>query len=171
MSWTPDNKFLIFGDKHGLFRVPARVSAPQPSARIVTTDDSARQPAIWRNPQSGQSQLVFARAVTDSDILRIPIGQSGSKTEAPVAPVPVAASTLADHGPQYLAGWHENRFFVGKNRDGGNLDLRCRWRESPATHFLRQRTRSDMPELVARWQIDSLRCHRAWQPRYLPHSR
>lgn len=99
VSWTPDNKFLIFGDKHGLFRVPARVSAPQPSARIVTTDDSARQPAIWRNPQSGQSQLVFARAVTDSDILRIPVGQSGSKTEAPVAPVPVAASTLADHGP------------------------------------------------------------------------
>jgi Tol biopolymer transport system component len=31
--------------------------------------------------------------------LRIPIGQPGSRTESLVPPVPIAASTLADHGP------------------------------------------------------------------------
>jgi len=61
--------------------------------RVATSDDSALDPVIWRSPQTGRSQLAFARAIRDTDILGMEIGGGGS------APVRVATSTMADHGP------------------------------------------------------------------------
>jgi Tol biopolymer transport system component/DNA-binding winged helix-turn-helix (wHTH) protein len=92
VTWTPDDRFVVFGAR-GLFRVPVRVSAPERPVRVATSDDSALDPVIWRSPQTGRSQLAFARAIRDTDILGMEIGGGGS------APVHVATSTMADHGP------------------------------------------------------------------------
>ena len=50
----------------------------------------------WRSAQTGRSQLAFARAIRDTDILGMEIGGRGRAASAPVR---VAVSTLADHGP------------------------------------------------------------------------
>jgi Tol biopolymer transport system component/DNA-binding winged helix-turn-helix (wHTH) protein len=92
ITWTPDDRFVVFGAR-GLFRVPVRVSTPERPVRVATSDDSALDPVIWRSPQTGRSQLAFARAIRDTDILGMEIGGAGS------APVRVATSTMADHGP------------------------------------------------------------------------
>jgi Tol biopolymer transport system component/DNA-binding winged helix-turn-helix (wHTH) protein len=95
VTWTPDDRFVVFGAR-GLFRAPVRVSTPERPMRVATSDDSAIDPVIWRSPQTGRSQLAFARATRDTDILGVEIGDRGATVSAPVR---VAASTLADHGP------------------------------------------------------------------------
>jgi len=95
VTWTPDDRFVVFGAR-GLFRVPVRVSAPERPVRVATSDDNALDPVIWRSPQAGRSQLAFARAIRDTDILGMEIGRRGPATDAPVR---VATSTMADHGP------------------------------------------------------------------------
>ena len=92
VTWTPDDRFVIFGAR-GLFRVPVLVSAPERPVRVATSDDDALDPVVWRSAQTGRSQLAFARAIRDTDILGMTIGGGGS------APVRVATSTMADHGP------------------------------------------------------------------------
>jgi Tol biopolymer transport system component len=95
VTWTPDDRFVVFGAR-GLFRVPVRVSVPERPERIATSDDSALDPVIWRSAQTGRSQLAFARAFRDTDVLGMEIGGRGPAASAPVR---VAVSTLADHGP------------------------------------------------------------------------
>jgi Tol biopolymer transport system component/DNA-binding winged helix-turn-helix (wHTH) protein len=92
VTWTPDDRFVVFGAR-GVFRAPVRVSTPERPVRVATSDDNALDPVIWRSPQTGRSQLAFARAIRDTDILGMEIGGGGS------APVRVATSTMADHGP------------------------------------------------------------------------
>jgi Tol biopolymer transport system component/DNA-binding winged helix-turn-helix (wHTH) protein len=95
VTWTPDDRFVVFGAR-GLFRAPVRVSAPERPVRIATSDDSALDPVIWRSAQTGRSQLAFARAIRDTDILGMEIRGRGPAASPPVR---VAVSTLADHGP------------------------------------------------------------------------
>jgi Tol biopolymer transport system component/DNA-binding winged helix-turn-helix (wHTH) protein len=95
VTWTPDDRFVVFGAR-GVWRVPVRVSAPEPPVRIVTSDDNAHYPVIWRSPGAERSQLMFLREASDTDIFGMKIGGHGSTADAPSR---VAASTLADHGP------------------------------------------------------------------------
>jgi Tol biopolymer transport system component len=92
VTWTPDDRFVVFGAR-GLFRAPVQVSTPEQPVRVATSDDSALDPVIWHSAQTGRSQLAFARAIRDTDVLGMEIGGGGS------APVRVATSTMADHGP------------------------------------------------------------------------
>jgi len=95
VTWTPDDRFVVFGAR-GLFRAPVRVSTPERPVRVATSDDNALDPVIWHSAQTGRSQLAFARGNRDTDVLGIEIGGGGSAAPAPVR---VAASTMADHGP------------------------------------------------------------------------
>ena len=79
----------------GLSRAPERVSTPEQPVRVATSGDRALAPAIWRSPQTGRSQLAFARMVRDTHILGMAIGGRGPAASAPVR---VAASPLADQG-------------------------------------------------------------------------
>jgi Tol biopolymer transport system component len=94
VAWTPDDKFVIFDSAHGLFRVPAYGSGVRTPVRVGTSDDSARQPSVSVRRTDGGSQLAFARAARDTDIVGMSIGRS-----APAVPAPITRSTLADHGP------------------------------------------------------------------------
>jgi Tol biopolymer transport system component/DNA-binding winged helix-turn-helix (wHTH) protein len=93
-AWTPDDRFVIFDSAHGLFRVPAHGSGVWTPVRVGTSDDSARQPSVSVRRTDGGSQLAFARAARDTDIVGMSIGRS-----APAGPAPITRSTLADHGP------------------------------------------------------------------------
>jgi hypothetical protein len=89
----------------GLFRAPVRSSTPEQPVGVATSGDRALAPAIWRSPQTGRSQLAFARMVRDTHILGMEIGGRGPAASAPVR---VAASPLADR-----------RVLIGPNRHHG----------------------------------------------------
>jgi Tol biopolymer transport system component/DNA-binding winged helix-turn-helix (wHTH) protein len=96
VAWTSDDRFVILDSAHGLFRVPAHGSGVRTPVRVATSDESARQPSISFRRSDGRSQLAFARAARDTDIVGMPIGGSGS-----AVPTPITRSTLADHGPSF----------------------------------------------------------------------
>ena len=125
VTWTPDDRFVVFGAR-GLFRAPVRVSAPERPVRVATSDDNAVDPVIWRSAQAGRSQLAFARAIRDTDILGMEMGGGGSAADAPVR---VATSTMADHGPTISQDGAKVAFSSGRtgieqiwvsNADGSN---------------------------------------------------
>jgi len=120
--WLPDGKSILYvsGSPHNpsLWRlqISERGEPKRPPERLAFAGDGVRELTI-----SGKGMLVFSRAITDTDIWRIQIGNP----EAPVAGTAtrLISSTRVDHVPQYSADG--KRIAFGSDRSGNHEIWTC----------------------------------------------
>jgi len=107
LTWTPDDRFVVFGAR-GLFRVPSGFNPGNGPCVSPLPDDSAldRLFGVPRKPGEPNSRLHGPSGTPTFWGWRI--GGGGS------APVRVATSTMADHGPTISPDGAKDRISSGR---------------------------------------------------------
>lgn len=143
-AWLPDGRSIVFAAQGGLWRINVFDGTPPSRLPYVGIDGSA--PTLSRSSSAGDSRLVYARAVFDTNIWRLDTDAAGEPAATP--PRRAIASTRADTMPNLSPDGTRLAFFSGRS---GEFEL---WVADPDGANAMQLTSLNAVPGFARWSPD-----------------